>query len=223
MLLTRLQAHRAHRDHRGYSLFEISIVLAVIALASAGIYGLANTSTTDVREKNMIRDIQAISITVANSATQLSTYNGLTKDVIIDGDKLDHKLIDAANDNIVITGSAGNDYIVELAAGGAAANGKAVGADTDRFFLMAIQGVEELQDCVAMMSFDHPNLFGVLADGADAGTATGIPAATATNSWQQPPQNTARELIDRNTADVQSTCTTTFGADEIGTIYLGLR
>ena len=220
MLRQRRQAHPAHRRHRGWSLLEVTIVLFVIALAAAGVYGLANTTTTDVRARNMIGDIQAVLTTAKSAAATLSTYEDLTSAVIIDGDRLDDRLIDGTD--IVIEGSAGNDYIVDLAAGGAATSGNAVGAATNRFFIMAIQNIEEVQDCIAIMSFDHPYLRGVLADPGNATDATAIPAANATNSWQNPPQS-GRELIDRTTADVQAACTTAAGTDGLLTVHLGLR
>lgn len=221
MLRPRLQAHPAHRRYRGWNLFEVSIVLGIVALGAVGAYGLANQSTSDVRETNMIRDVQAIIFAVSRS--QLSTYEDLTKDVIIDGNRLDHKLIDSDSDEIVITGTGGNDYTVNLAGGADATNGVAVGADTDRFFIMSIQDVEELQDCVALMAFDYPTLVGVLADADDNQDAADIIAATATNSWQQPPQNTGRELIDRTAASVQAACTAAFTGNNIATVSLGIK
>ena len=220
MLRQRRQAHPAHRRHRGWSLLEVTIVLFVIALAAAGVYGLANTTTTDVRARNMIGDIQAILTTVKSTAATLSTYNGLTSAVIIAGNRLDDRLIQGTN-NIVIEGSAGNDYTVDLAAGSAA--GANVAAENDRFFVMAIQNIEEIQDCIAIMSFEHPYLRGVLADAQAAGTAAAVPTANATNAWRNPSPTANRELIDRTTAAIQAACTTAFGANGLLTVHLGLR
>ena len=198
------------------------VYIVIVASAIAGVGAIYFT----VRGNEMIRDLGLMVSAIQTMHTPLGNYDGITKDTVIDSGIVPDQILDDGLDQIILEGSSGTSYTLVIGEGVGAATHQSIGALSDRFFFIAIQGVDHVGDCTALMANRFPGLKGVqIQDANNVTTPIAAAAPPATGSAYQDPQAAAngRLLSARTAATLSAECNALTDDGDGSTILLGLR
>lgn len=198
------------------------VYIVIVAGAIAGVGAIYFT----VRGNEMIRDFGLMVSAIQTMHTTLGNYDGISKDTVIDAGIVPDQILDVGLDQIILEGSSGTSYTLVIGEGTAGATHESIGAISDRFFFVAVQGVDHVGDCTALMANRFPGLKGVqIQDANNVAAPIAAAASPATGSAYQDPQATTngRLLSARTAGTISAECAALANDGDGSTIILGMR
>ena len=213
---------------KGISVVELissyGVYIVLVVGATAGIAVVYS----QIRGNELVRDTGLVANAVQTMHTTTRNYAGITAAAMAESGTVPDAIVDGST--IKVQGSSGSPYTLDVNPG-LAANGNAIGAATDRFFLVAITGIDTVEDCVGLAMSNIPGLKGIQIQTGTSSLLPNRPIAAAASgttgfAYQNPSvSGGGGVLVGRVAADITNTCDTLITASSVDavSVLLGFR
>jgi len=200
------------------------IALLVIVMAVVGFIYLSG----QVSSGRVMSDVNLVVNATRGMFKNVSTYAGLTTEVMSDSERLPESLV--VGDAVWVGGQNEGLEVNLFPAAGAATTGLAVGGNNARFFLMGVGTtagpIRDVSTCVELVMFSGAGVRGVqvvpavasatAAAGATATVAAAAASAAVGGSWRSFAGTNITALEGRTPPAAQTACTTVIDGNTAG-------